>query len=290
MSDSSRISGRRHPKSSEPAYALTRSAQEYDRLSRQAAFLGSTTDRLFQAAGLRPGMRILDVGSGSGDVALLAAEIVGPTGRVVGVDIDGAALEVARARAQSMGLQNVTFIEADARTADLDHNFDGVVSRLVLMYWGDPAGGLERLAGNLRPGGVLVCQELDLDPAFTSRSLPESTLWTDTGRLVIETFMRAGMQPRMGRRLFAAYRAAGLPAPTMCDEALIGGGPDFAGYDWLAGVARGLAPVMVKLGIADIDQLGLDTLSEQIRDDALRQSAVVWTPSLVGAYALKPES
>src|SRR6478672_5106928 len=81
---------------SEPAYALPRSTEEYERLSRQAAFLRGTTDRLFQAAGVGPGMRILDVGSGAGDVAFLAAELVGPTGHVVGVDLDRAAVETAR--------------------------------------------------------------------------------------------------------------------------------------------------------------------------------------------------
>jgi SAM-dependent methyltransferase len=98
----------------DPAYALARSRDEYERLSRQAAFLKGTTERLFRAAGLKPCMRILDVGSGAGDVVFLAAEFVGPEGEVVGVDLDGAALAVARERAQSLGLNNVTFIEDDA--------------------------------------------------------------------------------------------------------------------------------------------------------------------------------
>lgn len=69
--------------------------------------------------------------------------------------------------------------------------------------------------------------------------------------------------------------------------ALVGGGPDFGGYAWLAGVVRSLAPVMAKLAIADPDQLGLDTLTDRIRDDAVAGGAVVWTPSFVGAYARK---
>ena len=84
----------------DPAYPPVRSREEYDRLGRQAAFLGGTTERLFHAAGLVPGMRVLDVGSGAGDVALLVADLVGPGGEVVGVDVDGAALE-GRARARA---------------------------------------------------------------------------------------------------------------------------------------------------------------------------------------------
>jgi predicted methyltransferase len=75
----------------DPEYALARSRDEYERLSRQAAFLGRATERLFRAAGLEPGMRVLDVGSGAGDVAFLAADIVGSEGQVVGVNVDGAA-------------------------------------------------------------------------------------------------------------------------------------------------------------------------------------------------------
>lgn len=148
---------------------------------------------------------------------------------------------------------------------------------------------MRRIAAHVRPGGVVVFQELDLDPAIGSRSLPEQTLWNETGQLVIETFTRAGMHMRMGRQLFGAFLAAGLPAPKMRDEALVGGDPDFGGYAWLAGVTRSLAPLMAKLAIADVDRLGLDTLTDRIRDDAVAGGAVVWTPSFVGAYARRPE-
>jgi SAM-dependent methyltransferase len=288
MSHPSETSGHRAAQT-DPAYALARSRDEYERLGRQTAFVGGTTERLFRAAGLQPGMRVLDVGSGAGDVALLAADLVGPEGEVIGVDVDGAALETARGRAQSLGLGNVSFVEGDARTAELEGGFDAAVGRLVLMYWGDPAEALRQIAGHVRPGGVVVFQEVDFDPAVGSRSFPEQTLWNQTGRLVIETFSRAGMQVRMGRQLFGAFLAAGLPTPNMRDEALVGGGPDFGGYAWLAGVAGSLAPLMAKLAIADLDQLGLDTLTDRIRDDAVATGAVVWTPSFVGAYARRPE-
>jgi ubiquinone/menaquinone biosynthesis C-methylase UbiE len=276
-------------RTADPAYALPRSEQEYDRLSRQAAFLHGTTKRLFHAAGLAPGMRVLDLGCGVGDVALLAAEIAGPGGEVVGVDVDGAAVRIARERARSLGLPQVTFIEGDMLTAEFAEGFDAAVGRLVLMYRADPAEALRRIAAQVRPGGLVVFQELDFDPAIGARSLPEQTLWSETGGLVIDTFSRAGMQVRMGPQLFSAFLAAGLPAPTMCGEALIGGGPEFGGYAWLAGVARSLAPVMAKLGLADPQQLGLDTLGDRLRDDTVAGGAVVWTPSLVGAYARKPQ-
>ncbi|MFF5228008.1 class I SAM-dependent methyltransferase [Dactylosporangium sp. NPDC000521] len=272
--------------SGDPAYALARSHEEYERLGRQALFLHGSTERLLRDAGLRPGMRVLDVGSGAGDVAFLAAGIVGPQGSVVGVDIDGGALRVARGRAEALGLANVHFVEGDLDTAEAGTGFDAAVGRLVLMYRADPAAALRAVAARVRSGGIVAFQELDLDPAVTVRSMPGTSLWNDTGTLVIEAFRRAGMQVRMGRRLFGAYTAAGLPEPTMCDEALVGGGPGFGGYAWLAGVARGLAPLMPSLGLdAPSD---LDTLADRLRDDAVTNGTVVWTPSFIGAHATKP--
>jgi SAM-dependent methyltransferase len=270
-----------------PTYPLTRSAGEYERLRRQAGFLGGTTDRLFRAAGIESGMRVLDVGCGAGDVALLAAGLVGSGGEVVGVDTDRSALEVARGRAQSFGLANVRFIEGDAGTAEPDGTFDAAVGRLVLMYCKDPAEAVRQVAAHVRPGGVVAFQELDLDPAIRSRSLPEDTLWDEIGRLLIDTFALGGMHMRMGRQLFTTFVDAGLPAPEMRDETLVGGGPDFGGYRWIADIVRGVSPLMTKLGIADADRLEVDTLADRLRADAVANRGVVWTPAFVGAHARK---
>ena len=272
----------------EPAYVFERSSDEYLRLTRQAALLDPLTERFFRDAGVTRGMRVLDVGSGVGDVALLAARLVGPGGSVVGVDVDGSVLETARGRAEMLGLQNVTFIEGDVRAIPTGTDFDAAVGRLVLLYLTDPAEALRAIQEHVRPGGVLAFQELDLDPSVPSRSFPEGTLWDQTGRLVIETFARAGTHIRMGRQLFGCFLDAGLPAPAMREEAIVGGGPGFAGYAWLAGVARGLAPLMDELGIASSLKLDLDTLAERVRDDAVARGAVVWGPALIGAHARRP--
>lgn len=80
-------------------YALGHSSRELDRLTFQASVFASFTSQLFVQAGIKPGMRILDVGSGSGDVSFLAAELVGEGGHVLGVDRSAAAVERARGRA-----------------------------------------------------------------------------------------------------------------------------------------------------------------------------------------------
>src|SRR5689334_15110837 len=72
-----------------PDYVLGRTPEEYARLEFQARIVRPYTERYFRAAGLAPGMRVLELGSGVGEVAVIAAEIVGPSGHVHGIDVDG---------------------------------------------------------------------------------------------------------------------------------------------------------------------------------------------------------
>src|SRR5215831_7157277 len=80
-------------------YALGHSSRELDRLSFQGTVFAPFTRQLFTEAGIKPGMRVLDVGSGGGDVSFLAAELVGKSGHVLGVDRSETAVERARSRA-----------------------------------------------------------------------------------------------------------------------------------------------------------------------------------------------
>jgi ubiquinone/menaquinone biosynthesis C-methylase UbiE len=84
-------------------------------------------------------MRVLDVGSGSGDVAFLAARMVGPGGRVIGTDRAVEAVTRASGRVKAVGLENVEFLLGDPTEMKFDQPFDAVIGRLVLMYYPDPA-------------------------------------------------------------------------------------------------------------------------------------------------------
>ena len=272
---------------SDPTYVLGRSDEEHQRLQQQAALLRPMTERFFRTAGLSPGMRVLDIGSGAGDVAFLAADIVGPGGQVVGVDMDGRALETARDRARRLGLAQVSFFEGDVRTLPLEDQFDAVIGRLVLLYMANPAEGLAGVSARVRSGGLVAFQEMDMDRDVIARTFPpdNDALWNQTGRAIVETFTRAGVHARMGRKLMQTFLDAGLPAPRFMDETSIGGGPEYAGYSWLANTLASLVPMAAKLGV---DHPATDGLGARIRDDAVARRLLVWTPSLVGAWATKP--
>ena len=123
----------------DPTYAPGRSDDGYARLTEQANFLRRLTDRFFRKAGISPGLSVLDFGSGAGDVAFLLSELVGRDGKIVGVDMEGSALEKARRRAGHMKLRNVEFVHGGIRTIAMSGPFDSAVGRLVLLQCMDPA-------------------------------------------------------------------------------------------------------------------------------------------------------
>lgn len=193
-------------------YPLAQDTAETRRLIRQSGFYNPFTRSLFAEAGLGPGMRVLDIGSGAGDVALLAAERVGPTGAVVGIDRNPEVLAVARERAAVAGFTHLTFQVGDLESIPLEEPFDAIVGRLVLMYQPDPAATLRRLARSLRPAGIVAFQDFNLT-AESLRTYPETPLWQRVFTWLREAFVRAGAETRMGVRHIST-RACQGPACT----------------------------------------------------------------------------
>src|SRR5580700_8823727 len=105
-------------------YALGYTSAEHERLIRQAVRIAPITERLFREAGIGPGQRVLDLGSGVGDVSMLLARIVGPSGAVVGIERDSYSIERANARVAESGLRNIYFIQADVNQIGSDQPFD----------------------------------------------------------------------------------------------------------------------------------------------------------------------
>jgi SAM-dependent methyltransferase len=269
----------------DPTYVMGYSAEERERLIQQAGLFGPITERFLRTAGLVSGMRILDVGCGVGDVSLLCAALVGPDGVVVGVDRDPDAIQRARERVAAAGLENVSFVQGDFRELTFDESFDAVAGRAVLMYAADPAEALRSLLPHLHAGGIVAFQEFDFTHLSTLPQLNRYDQIVDWWR---RTAGQAGIELQMGFKLFAAYRAAGLPEPDLLTETIIGGGPDFAGYGYLAGVIRSILPLMERFGIATAEEVDIDTLADRLRDEAVAGGGVVALQMIVGAFARKP--
>jgi SAM-dependent methyltransferase len=260
---------------------LGHSAAELRRLIEQAAFFGDLTAEVFRSAGLGPGMSVLDVGCGVGDVAFLAAALVGPSGSVMGIDRAAEAVEVAQVRAAQADADNVTFEVADAATFHSARTFDAVVGRLVLAYQPNPGAVLRHLASLVRDGGIIAFHECDLTTASTKPALP---LFTRVVESVVETYRRANLEADMGSRLHSAFREAGLPAPQMIAAGRVESGEQSHAYAAIARVVESAAPMMERLGVANVAELHLETLEQRMREEVAHADAIVFMPRFVGAW------
>lgn len=271
-------------------YPLTYNHEELERLVQQARFLGDLTEHVLQQAGLAPGMRVLDVGCGTGDVSFLAARFVGPEGAVIGVDQASEAIGYAQQRAQQAGLNNVRFVAANLAEFELDDEpVDALIGRLVLMYFPDPAAVLRRLLAFVKPGGIVAFQEMDLLPAPPSEvmSHPLCETYVTAGARISQAFARARIDGRVAIKLGEIFQQAGLPAPQMLAMLRVERGPDSPIYDWIAQVTRAVLPLMQQTGVATAEEVQVDNLADRMRREAVEKGCTLVTPPLIGAWVCK---
>lgn len=271
------------------SYPYESSDEERQRLVAQAGLVGPLTRRLFERAGIAFGMSVLDIGSGSGDVAILAAQFVGPHGRVIGVDRDPAQVAFAEERARAGGLAQVRFMVGDFREVEISAPVDAIVGRLVLMYTADPVDALRRATRNLKPGGVVALQESIIDyegPVFIE---PLNCLAAKAAEWFRAGFKHAGVHSRMGLRLFGLMRAAGLhPSSELEMLVPIQQGPDGELFSILTAVVRGQLPAIVASGVATEAEIDIETLERRLIADAPEGGVVgYFTQGTVGVWATK---
>ena len=269
---------------SDATYTMGRTQGEEDRLIQQSQLYDAVTRRFFREAGISSGMKVLDIGSGAGDVALTAAELVGPEGAVVGVDVNPAILETAQARAQVAGFTNVEFVAGDARTLDLGNDFDALTGRLVLMYMADPADALKQLATRLRPGGIVAFQEADFTP-YRQMYRPDTPLANKLIDWALAVFERSEAHSGMGFDLYRAFVEAGLPEPYMHCEYPVGGPEGWAGYSYAANSLRSVLPLLEEYGIATAEEVDVDTLAERVRQEVVTSKRPIRLAPHVTAWA-----
>ncbi len=265
-------------------YHLGHSDTEHQRLIRQARRLAPITKRFFLDAGIGPGQTVLDIGSGVGDVAMIAAAIVGPRGTVVGIERDAKAIERARMRATEAGFANIEFFQSDIDDYSTDASFDAAVGRYILQFLPDPVATLHSVAVRVRSGGIIAFQEGSWAPLLAlSRHLP---LWYAAISLLYEVGTRAGANLEMGPGLHAAFQDAGLPAPRMHLEMTLG--DDLDATRWASDVVRSVQPELERFDL-HYESLGdLSTLQERLHDEVTASRSVVPWIGLVGAWARKP--
>lgn len=265
-------------------YPLGYSDAEDRRLASQAEIYESLTLDVFRRAGISEGMSVLDVGCGVGDVSMLVAGLVGPSGRVVGVDRNERSLSVARYRARVAGLENVEFANADLLDFRSPRPFDAIVGRLVLLYFKNPEELIRHLLTQLNPDGIVAFHEMDMS-AYNSIEI--APLNDRVERWIISAFKSSGIATDMGQRLPNIFMAAGLPRPEMIAGQRVGSGSDYSHYEYNADTIRSLLPVLEAAQIATSSEIDIETLGDRLRAEAVQTGLVSYSPRMVGAWATK---
>lgn len=262
-------------------YTLGHGERELRRLTLQAEYWGDFTLDVLKRAGLGVGMRVLDLGSGAGDVSMLAASLVGPGGHVLGVDRSIESVERAMLRASASELTNVEFIAAEISSFDPPGTYDAIIGRYVLMYLADPAAVLRRLTRALSAGGILAFMEPDL---ISARSVPPVKFIEDTLDLVRETFRRSGASLDLGPRLWRVLRAVGVEQPEVVVGARADPAPAEAATELLAETTRSLLSMMERLGVRSAAGMEIDTLAERFRSALLDHQSTLILPNVVATF------
>lgn len=263
-------------------YVLGHADAEVQRLLLQGQLYDDYTEHALRLAGLRPGMRVLDIGSGPGDVSFIAARLVGPTGTVLGVDAAPAMVELARARAAEKGLSTVHFTQSAIDAITLDEPVDAVIGRLILMHLPDPAATVRHLVSFVRPGGVVAFSENDITGA---RGVPDTPMFRRVTGGIVRAFEAMGLSPRFGTTLHTIFADAGLGAPRLTLGTPIGTPADTDILAYLAEVWRLVSPVAEQGGFA-IDELAdIDEFVPRFRQEALAVNALIAMPPMITAWA-----
>jgi SAM-dependent methyltransferase len=271
-------------------YVFGRSPDETRRLLLQSEIYAPATEHLLRRAGIAPGMRVLDVGCGAGDVTLAIARLVGPAGSALGVDANPDVLDEARKRAADEGLDNASFTVATLPRVELDEPVDALVGRLIIAHLPDRVNAVRELTKLVRPGGVVTFQDAVVTGVV--RSEPAVPLY---GRIVdwcLAAMRLAGADPEAGLVVPEIMTEAGLAdveseAATTAAEA-----PDPAAFERTVEHVllsfMSLRPLILKHGLATAEEVDLDALRTRLHEELAAAGAVPYSPNLVGAWARVP--
>lgn len=285
---SSNLPGGAPGKAALPAsdYVLGSTDRERARLMQQGIILRGFLASAFRNAGIGPGMRVLDIGAGAGDVAILAADLVGPSGSVVGLDRDAASVAWASKRVAEAGYKNIRFQVGEFQQFTDSAPFDALVGRFILMYLPDPVAIVRHLSSQLRSGAVIAFMEPDF--SVQGRAFPEMPGFQNVAIWITEVLRRSGARLDMGMRLHATFRDAGF-VDTMTEVSHLSGcGMNRGMTDYFVDTVRSLMPKIIEYGIATADEIQIDTLADRF-EAASRVADPQWVGTrYISAWARKP--
>ncbi|MCC7180318.1 MAG: methyltransferase domain-containing protein [Acidobacteria bacterium] len=267
-------------------YVCGHGPREIERLALQARIYEAVTRRLLSRAGIGAGFHVVDLGCGGGDVSLLAAEAVGPTGSVLGVDRSADAVAAATARAREAGHAHARFIVAELDAWAPATPVDAVVGRFVLMHQRDPVALVARARRWVRPGGVVAFVESDnawCQPGRHSR--PHSPTYHRIVRSWQGILGAAGAHLDMGSRLGEGFVAAGLPDPSEEVDVPTTGDPASPIFRFAVESLRSMLPLAAASGVPVPAAAEADSLEAALRAEVAALDGTLSAPPAHAVWA-----
>jgi trans-aconitate methyltransferase len=272
------------PPGTHPPYVCGHAPREFDRLAVQARIYEAVTRRLLVRAGIDAGQSVVDLGCGGGDVTLMAAEAVGPAGRVTGVDRSAQAVAAAARRAAHLPQVRVVVGELD--TWQPSAPVDAVIGRFVLMHQRDPVALLARVRGWVRPGGVVAFVESDnaaCQPGMHSR--PHSATYHRIVEVWQQVIRSAGAHLDIGARLVATFAAAGLRDASTETDVYTSGDPESPIFRFAVESLRSMLPMAAQAGIDAPTEADLEALEAALRHEVTASRGVLSAPPAHAVWA-----
>jgi len=155
-------------------YVIRGGVEGRERLRLLSEVMGPSTRALLAEVGIPAGSICLDVGCGGGDVTFELARAAGPSGRVIGVDLDETKLDIARREAGQHGLSNISFEAWDVVEWEPGGLFDVIYARFLLTHLPNPGALVSALRRHTRPGGVIIVEDIDYRGHFAEPDCPRS--------------------------------------------------------------------------------------------------------------------
>ncbi|HEU0240591.1 MAG TPA: class I SAM-dependent methyltransferase [Micromonosporaceae bacterium] len=266
-------------------YILDGDDQDLQRLVKISRATAEMTRAAFRRVGVQQGWHAIDCGCGPIGGLAVMAEVVGPTGRIVGVDFNTSAVAQARTVASALGLSNVEVFAADIHDLDpasLGGPFDLAYTRLFLMHQANPVHTLRQIAALLRPGGWLVAQEaVRLPPP---RSQPDLDALGDYWAVLHEMLERAGMSANAVADLPQSAREAGFEVATMSGHFMVH--DPASGFELHAGTMAAARDRAVRSGVATEQRA--DDLVTRLREATSGDYTWVSSPFFLDLALRKP--
>jgi len=262
------------------SYALSSGQAGYDRLRVLARTRRASTLDLLHRAGLRAGMRCVDMGCGGGEGTFDIAELAGPEGQVVGIDIDEIKLALGREEAARRGLSNLEFVAASASDWDEPGGYDFVYSRVMLQHLGRRVEILGRMWKAVRPGGVLAVEDTDFGGLFC---YPANDGFAFYKRMMPLAIASNGGDALFGLRLYQLFLDLGIPEPQLSLAQNVDASGESKTMSLLT--LQSVRPAIVKAGLAT--EAEVDAATDDLAAFTAAPDTIMSGPRILQVWARK---